>query len=152
MKGESFYWTCVFKNSVSTMREIYNKVSNSINLTPFDGTFPTMLVLIFSWLYAGDKWTNQVQHHICSPSCYGYSLICMLNVYVDLCRTIALMILFSQYMGNIKIPCMVYSRRRGFSWQYHPMLKMFPVSSINKIHQDCCIPGEPRYRVDNYIY
>ena len=36
MEGESIYWTCVYKNSVSTTREICNKVSTSINITPFD--------------------------------------------------------------------------------------------------------------------
>ncbi|KAK2192536.1 hypothetical protein NP493_28g06024 [Ridgeia piscesae] len=41
--------------------------------------------------------------------------------------TIALMILFSQYMGNVQIPCMSYSRQRGCGWEFYPLLKMFPV-------------------------
>ncbi|ELU12246.1 hypothetical protein CAPTEDRAFT_174485 [Capitella teleta] len=41
--------------------------------------------------------------------------------------TIFLIVLFSQYLGNINVPCAGYSKERGFHSKGYPLFKMFPI-------------------------
>lgn len=42
--------------------------------------------------------------------------------------TIVLIILFSQYLGNLNIPCASYSKEKGLHSKGYPLFRMFPVS------------------------
>ena len=66
----------------------------------------------------------------CFDSQFWFNVLCRI-----LCNfifsTVGLMILFSQYLGWVNIPCCGYNKAQGWHRQPYPVLKMFPVSILS---------------------
>lgn len=62
--------------------------------------------------------------------------ITRINLLVSVCRTIFLVLLFSQYARNVHFPLPVYKAKKGWTLYRLQVFKMFPVSSqlLIKVH------------------
>lgn len=54
--------------------------------------------------------------------------IILKNKYVFYFRTVAAMVIFSQYLGRYSLPCFTFVKTQGCVKQKYPVFKMFPVS------------------------
>lgn len=93
-----------------------------------------------SWWDKWRNWRKMFVELVLMAENMQYKFFTKLRRAVSVCRTIFLVLLFSQYARNVHFPLPIYKAKKGWTSYRLQVFKMFPVSTQHaiKVHAHTC--------------